>query len=248
MWGSGCLPGFSGRARGPTSIGVPTFPRAPRTLALLLCAAGAVGCRGLWDRPFDGGSAGGGEPLPAPRHVARSVAPPTPPAAVAPVEVAPSPPPESARLEWAPPEASRPARAPRVSSGPTPTVEDRATFDEVNRVRVGRGLRPFRWNDRLFRAAYDHSAEQARHGYMGHGSPDPARDALVDRLRQADCAPARQWAEVVAWGYEGPASVTLGWMNSAGHRKILVDPSLEEAGFARVGDYFTGNFAAPMRR
>lgn len=212
------------------------FHRAPRTLALLLCAAGAAGCSGVWDRPYDGGSARG-EPLPAPRHVARSVAPPPPPAAVAPVEVVPPPPPAS----------SAQVPAPRASSGPTPTAEDRATFDEVNRVRVGRGLRPFRWNDRLFRAAYDHSAEQARHGYMGHGSPDPARDALVDRLRQAGCSPARQWAEVVAWGYEGPASVTLGWMNSAGHRKILVDPALEEAAFARVGDYFTGNFAAPRR-
>lgn len=127
-------------------------------------------------------------------------------------------------------------------SGPTPSVEDRRTFDEANRMRGAHGLAPFRWNDALFRAAYDHSAEQARHGYMGHGSPDPARDELADRLRFADCGAMRAWAEVVAWGYAGPATVVDGWMNSRGHRKILLDSNLEEAAFARVGDYFTGNF------
>lgn len=110
-------------------------------------------------------------------------------------------------------------------------------------MRAARGLAPFRWSDDLFRAARDHSAEQARHGYMGHGSPDPSRDDLADRLRLADCGALRAWAEVVAFGYEGPMSVVDGWMNSKGHRKILLDPKLEEAGFARVGDYFTGNFA-----
>jgi uncharacterized protein YkwD len=112
-------------------------------------------------------------------------------------------------------------------------------------MRAEHGLTPFRWNDRLFRAAHDHSAEQHRHGYMGHGSPDPARDELEDRLRFADCGPLRTWAEVVGWGYAGPASVVNGWMNSRGHRKILLDPDLTDAGFARVGDSFTGNFATP---
>ena len=110
-------------------------------------------------------------------------------------------------------------------------------------MRAEHGLPPFRWSDRLYRAAHDHSAEQARYGYMGHGSPDPARDDLADRLRFADCGPLRAWAEVVAFGYEGPASVVDGWMNSKGHRQILLDPKLQEAGFARVGDYFTGDFS-----
>ena len=244
-----------------------TLHSASRTLALLLCAAGAVGCRGLWDRPYDGGAADVWTTPPPPRHTTRAAPPPRTDDRYEAAEVAPSPSPLGERVDSVevvpppPPEvpsrvapraaaASPGSRAPSPSptAGPAPTVEDRATFDEVNRVRVGRGLRPFRWNDRLFRAAYDHSAEQARHGYMGHGSPDPARDALIDRMRQAGCPQAGQWAEVVAWGYEGPASVTLGWMNSAGHRKILTDPTLEEAAFSRVGDYFTGNFSAPLRR
>jgi uncharacterized protein YkwD len=151
------------------------------------------------------------------------------------------------------PAAERPApRAPEggAASGaePTPTVEDRRTFDEVNRVRAEWGLPPFRWNDRLFRAAYDHSREQRDHGYMGHGSPDPARDDLADRLRFANCGRLSTWAEVVAWNYDGPLSVVYGWMHSAGHRKILTDPTLTDAAFSRVGQYFTGNFATPARR
>jgi uncharacterized protein YkwD len=66
-------------------------------------------------------------------------------------------------------------------------------------------------------------------------------------VRVAGYGPARQWAEIVAWGYEGPQSVVLGWMNSKGHRAILLDGGLEEGAFSRVGDYFTGNFASSRR-
>jgi uncharacterized protein YkwD len=137
--------------------------------------------------------------------------------------------------------------APRALGAPTgsgPSAEDVRTFEEVNRVRRERGLAQFRWNDRLFRAAYDHSLEQHAYGYMGHGSPTPGRDDLGDRVRLAGFV-GSTWAEVVAWGYEGPASVVDGWMRSRGHRKILTDPTLREAAFARVGDYFTGNFGNP---
>ena len=118
------------------------------------------------------------------------------------------------------------------------------TFADVNRVRREWGLAPFRWDERLFRAAYDHTKEQNAHQYMGHGSPDPARDDLGSRVRLAGYA-GRAWAEVVAWGYEGPKSVVLGWMTSRGHRKILTDPTLTDAAFSRLGDYFTGDFGRP---
>ena len=31
----------------------------------------------------------------------------------------------------------------------------------------------------------DHSLEQQRHGYMGHGSPDPNRRTLLQRMQIA---------------------------------------------------------------
>lgn len=153
----------------------------------------------------------------------------------------------------APPRAATPdvRPAPVAPAPPVPmevAAEDRRTFEEANRVRAQWGLRAFRWNDRLYAAAKAHSEEQERFDYMGHGSPDPARDDLGDRLRIAGYGPASMWAEVVARGYTGPASVMAGWMNSKGHRKILTDPRLEEAAFARVGTSFTGNFGTPSAR
>ena len=145
------------------------------------------------------------------------------------------------------PATRSPASAATVDDGDAVPLEDRRIFDEVNRVRAQWRLAPFRWNDRLHQAARDHSEDQRRAGRMGHGSPDPRKADLADRLRAARYGPATKWAEVVARGYEGPASVVTGWMNSRGHRTILTDPELEEAGFARVGEFFTGDFGTPRR-
>jgi uncharacterized protein YkwD len=172
----------------------------------------------FWDRPYAVGGRSESAPAPAPWT-------PPPPAATA---VPPPPVPEAP-----------------VPSSLGPTLKDRATLDAVNRIRVARRLRAFRWNDRLYACARDHSAEQRLHRYMGHGSPDAARDDLGDRIRLAGYR-GRSWAEVVAMGYPDVASVVDGWMRSRDHREILLDPDLEEAGFARDGAYWTGNFGTPL--
>lgn len=151
-----------------------------------------------------------------------------------------------------------PAEPPAPAPAPTPQgepwtfesipSEDRRTFEAANEVRRERRLPLFRWNARLYAAALAHSDDQERQGYMGHRSPDPRRRELADRLRLAGYTGAQSWAEVVAKGYTGPESVMHGWMTSRGHRKILVDPTLQEAAFARVGRSFTGNFGTPAPR
>ena len=207
-------------------------PRAPLAVALILVGSGLSGCSGgmdVWDRPYV--AAHRSPPLadlPPPRHVAHAPSPVAlPPRAPEPVP------------------APAPVAAPAAPRGEGPTTEDLAIFEEVNRMRASRRLRPFHWDPKLFQAALDHSKEQDRHHYMGHGSPDPRRDDLGDRVKIAGYR-ARAWAEVVAWGYTGPAHVVQGWMDSKGHREILTDPSLVDAGFSRVGDYFTGDFGTPM--
>ena len=204
---------------------------APLLAGFLLPLAGAIsGCGGmdLWDRPYV--------------SAAHSSAPRAPASQAAPTPSAPVP---EAQPEVQP--RALPPR-PRAPAGHTdlgqPAAEDQAMFDEVNRIRASRGLRSFRWSATLYLAACEHSAEQNRFGYMGHGSPDPRRDDLGDRVRQAGYS-ARGWAEVVTWGYRGPADVVEGWMNSSGHRHILLDADLVDAGFSRVGDYFTGDFGTP---
>ena len=203
-------------------------PAPPLAWLLLPFGAALSGCSGmdLWDRPYV--SAAHSPPPSAHAYSAQ----PRPARDADPGDRAPAP---------AAPLPPQPAKAAPGQENP----EDRAMFDAVNRIRASKGLRPFRWNVDLYRAACDHSAEQDRFGYMGHGSPDPRRDDLGDRVRQAGYG-ARGWAEVVAWGYHGPADVVQGWMDSSGHRHILLDPDLVDAGFSRVGDYFTGDFGTPI--
>jgi hypothetical protein len=117
----------------------------------------------------------------------------------------------------------------------------------VNQIRRSRGLRSLTWNGQLHTAAYEHSQEQQTHGYMGHGSPDPARDQLGERIQLAGYD-GSAWAEVVAWGYRDVNGVVQGWMDSPPHRKILIDPELTQAAFSRAGLYWTGNFGTPRRR
>jgi hypothetical protein len=124
------------------------------------------------------------------------------------------------------------------------TGEESAVLEEVNRIRWGRGLRPLRFHPVLHRAAAEHSREQQLHGYMGHGSPNPARNTLAQRMALAGYV-GQVYAEVVAWGYRDVRAVVEGWMNSRDHREILLDGEITEGAFARVGDYWTGNFGTP---
>ena len=139
-----------------------------------------------------------------------------------------------------------PATPPHSAYAQAASAEEMEVLGYVNAIRRQQNLRPLNFQPDLFVAARDHSREQQRHGYMGHGSPDPQRKRLSQRMAQAGYQ-GRVFAEVVAWGYPDTRSVVDGWMNSPDHRRILVDPELTEAGFSRVGAYWTGNFGAPRR-
>ncbi len=146
-------------------------------------------------------------------------------------------------------EAPRTQAPPSTAQGPVhapASTLEMALLDRVNRVRSQHSLRPLRFEANLWIAARAHSDEQKRHGYMGHGSPDPARRTLAQRMGQAGYT-GSVFAEVVAWGYSDTASVVEGWMNSPDHRRILLDAELTEGAFSRVGEYWTGNLGAPRR-
>ncbi len=136
---------------------------------------------------------------------------------------------------------------PRRSSVNAPaSTEEMRVLEQVNRIRAQHSLRALRFQPTLWTAARDHSKEQDQHGFMGHGSPDPSRRELGQRMALAGYR-GRVYAEVVAWGYPDVASVVEGWMNSTEHRRILLDAELTEGAFSRIGQYWTGNFGAPSR-
>jgi hypothetical protein len=54
-----------------------------------------------------------------------------------------------------------------------------------------------------------------------------------------------QASENVAMGQTTPKSVMLGWMNSAGHRKNILNPDSAEMGIAHVGQFWAQAFGKP---
>ncbi len=239
-------------------------------LILLPCLSACSSCHGFWDRrPCVAGARQVAPDCCPPRQSQPRCAPPRQqcPPRCAPPRTAQCPP-QQCPPQQCPPQyrdpCAPPATAPRTTYQAPPaeapggvqpgmatvpgnaTMQDQAVLDRVNRIRAQRGLRALRHDGNLWIAARDHSAEQKRHGYMGHGSPDPNRRSLAQRMGQAGYG-GRVFAEVVAWGYSDTAAVVDGWMNSPDHRRILLDPELTEAGFSRVGAYWTGNLGAPSR-
>lgn len=207
------------------------------------CAAFlAAGCSAsFWDRSACGAPptacapCAPAAPAPGPRYA--GVSAPTPRETPgAPLALAPEP---------LPAEAPPPA-APTDDAPLSILPAEIEMLARVNRVREVHDLRPLAPDARLFRAAKDHSWEQARHGFMGHGSPDPERRTLTQRVRLAGFD-GSAFGEVVAWGYPSLGAVVEGWMNSPDHRRILLDPELTVAGFGQVGEYWTGNLGAPRR-
>lgn len=105
-----------------------------------------------------------------------------------------------------------------------------AVLKRINEVRAAHGLAPFARHRKLSRAADRHSKRMARartltHRVWGEGS-------LGDRLRWA--VGGAKTGEVIYWGRArgGVRSATIvrAWMNSPGHRAILLSSGFHRAG------------------
>jgi uncharacterized protein YkwD len=97
----------------------------------------------------------------------------------------------------------------------------RAMLCLVNRTRIAAGLRPFRAERHLARAASRHAADMGRRHYFAHISP--SGKSPMSRARSAG------WrggvGEVIAWGcgtLSSPRATLNAWLNSPPHRAILL--------------------------
>ncbi|MDJ0522751.1 MAG: hypothetical protein QNJ90_11850, partial [Planctomycetota bacterium] len=152
----------------------------------------------FWDRrPCVAGARQTPPPCEVPRTVVRRQAPP---AATARPESFPEPQPRASIPAPAPTPRGPAPRTDRRTAHAPATVEEMRVLEEVNRVRAQHHLRSLRFHPNLWIAARDHSIEQDRHRYMGHGSPDPSRRELSQRMALAGYR-GSVFAEVVAWGY-----------------------------------------------
>jgi uncharacterized protein YkwD len=122
-----------------------------------------------------------------------------------------------------------------VTPGPSGLAAARkATLCLVNAERTSRGLHALRSNERLGKAAREHSHDMVARHYFDHVAPGGTD--IVARLRSVRYINSRiAWSigENIAWGeaeLATPRSIVTAWMNSAGHRANILNRGFREAG------------------
>jgi hypothetical protein len=140
-------------------------------------------------------------------------------------------------------ETAEARRAPTCHNGSVtfavaPAKARRALLCEIDRVRAKRGLWRLRPSELLDRASRRHAADMVRRRYFSHDTPGGAGPA--DRARRAGYVKRScSWriGEVLAWGVAGRSTAhatVRAWMDSPGHRRILVSRRYRELGSAMV--------------
>jgi uncharacterized protein YkwD len=135
------------------------------------------------------------------------------------------------------PASASAAGCPGADSRPTAANVDDirdATLCLLNEERDERGLPPLRANPSLESVATKYSRLMVRESFFDHVSPGGS--TMVQRVRKSSYLDgANGWAlgENIAWGSGDratPRETVRAWMNSAGHRRNILD-----AGFRHIG-------------
>jgi uncharacterized protein YkwD len=113
--------------------------------------------------------------------------------------------------------------------------EARQVVELVNSERAKVGCPPLQISLQLTAAAQGHSEDMAHTDYFSHTSLDGR--SPWDRFREEGY---EFWSagENIAAGYQTPAAVMAGWMDSEGHRANILDCDFEDIG---VGYYYLAN-------
>lgn len=119
-------------------------------------------------------------------------------------------------------------------------------FNLVNRERTRAGVNPLRMyviesgiiagTDYLALIARIKSRDMRDNDYFAHQSPTyGSAGNMLTRFR----VPWRAWGENIAAGQTTPQAVMTAWMNSAGHRRNILDPNFTHlgVGYASGGRY-----------
>lgn len=138
------------------------------------------------------------------------------------------------------------------------TLTTDTTFEDevirlVNEERAKNGnLPPLTKNAQLTLSAQMHTKDMICNikglDHTGSNGSNPG-----DRIIAANYFCCTTWAENIAAGQSTPAAVMNAWMNSPGHRRNILNPTVTEIGVGyfvspnvQFGRYWTQNFAKPM--
>ncbi|MCK6629780.1 MAG: CAP domain-containing protein [Anaerolineae bacterium] len=117
----------------------------------------------------------------------------------------------------------------------------------INAERVSRGLAPLAFDMLLAQAAEAHSQDMIDRDFFDHINPDGLDPG--DRLDDVGYVWSN-FGETLGAGYTTPEAMLNGWLNSSGHRNILLSSNFTEIGLGYViggdyGYYWTAVFATP---
>lgn len=107
---------------------------------------------------------------------------------------------------------------------------ERQLFESLNRERAAQDLSALQWDNNLFKAARKHALLMLDLNQLEHQLPNEPN--LEARLAEAGARFAAI-AENIAFG-QNPETIHAGWMQSAGHKKNILNPRLTSVGIAAV--------------
>jgi uncharacterized protein YkwD len=118
------------------------------------------------------------------------------------------------------------ALAAPVAAGPAESV-----LSAVNAVRAKAGCAPLRANPKLMAAARSHARAMAEQNFFGHAGKDGSRFSSRIKRQGYDYRTA---AENIAAGQKSATEVVRSWLNSAGHRRNMLNCAMRDTGIALV--------------
>lgn len=128
---------------------------------------------------------------------------------------------------------------------------EKQIFDEVNDVRVRRGLKRLQWDEKLAAMAREHAINMAGRRFFSH--VDPVLGDIDPRLAKHEIRPKAAGENLfMSQGYDQPVPEAIEqWMNSPGHRKNILGGAYTHTGvgaaYSSDGNlYFVQEFALPL--
>ncbi|XID90886.1 CAP domain-containing protein [Paenibacillaceae bacterium WGS1546] len=119
---------------------------------------------------------------------------------------------------------------------------ERQVFDLTNAFRAKNGIDPLQWDAKAALTARKHSKDMDERDYFSHTNPDGLTP--FDRMT-ADGIVYSAAAENIANGFTNALAVHHGWLNSAGHRRNMLNDALQRLGVGAYDTYYTQKFYAP---
>ncbi|WP_082892768.1 CAP domain-containing protein [Rossellomorea aquimaris] len=123
-------------------------------------------------------------------------------------------------------------------------AREKQIFDISNVIRHDFEKPVLEWDEETSMVAKGHSLEMFELDYFSHESPNLG--SLADRLEMEE-VPFKVAGENIASEYIDAPEAVHGWLNSEGHRKILLEEKFTHLGVGVYRRYYTQNFIEKLK-